>query len=113
MVKNYSAHYDLESLADGTFPEIDSNVCTEVFLKDNDYIEMWLASIGLKERFPVIVEVIEGYGAVSMSVEEHEALKRFFSLNAEMEIMKRKEIYYRGHRDNYEYLKQIAGLHVE
>ena len=74
---------------------------------------MWRETIKLQELFPVIAKVVEGDGAVSLSAEEHKALSRYLDLKNEMENMERKQIYFRGHTDNYAYLKQIIGIHID
>ena len=77
---------------------------------NGEYAEMQREIIRLQEDFPVIPQIMEGDGAVSLSAEEHKALARYLRLKTNMENMERKQIYFRGHADNYHYLKKIGAI---
>ena len=54
--------------------------------------------------------MIEGNGAINLSAEEHKALARYLYLKIQMENVERKQIYFRGHTDNFAYLKKIGAI---
>jgi len=49
-------------------------------------------------------------GAISLTAEEHKALVRYLEIKTEMEDIERKQIYFRGHTDNFAYLKKIGAI---
>jgi len=110
MSAEQDSYYNLAERIDEAFTEIDSDVCTDLRDNDDEYIEMWQEVRKLQESFPVIPQITEGKGPVSLSAEEHEALVRFLMLKNDMEDIERKQIYFRGHTDNYHYLKRIGVL---
>ena len=103
-----NAYYNLAERIDDTFSEIDSDTCTDLRNNDSQYIEMWREAIKLQDDFPVIPQITEGDGPISLSAEEHKALARYLSLKNDMENMERKQIYFRGHTDNVAVLKKIG-----
>jgi hypothetical protein len=110
MSAEHDAYYNLAERIDEAFTEIDSDICTDLREKDSEYIEMWQEASDLQKKFPVIPIITEGKGPISLSTEEHEALVRFLMLKNDMEDIERKQIYFRGHTDNYHYLKRIGVL---
>ena len=113
MDKKYEKYSDLAERVSGAFPEIDNDVCMELRRDNREYVEMGREIIRLQADFPAIALVTEGKGAVSLSEEEHEALSRYLDLKIEMENAERRRIYFRGHTDNYAFLKEIAGVHLD
>ena len=101
------AYYNIAERIDNAFSEIDSDTCADL-RNDEKYAEMWRESINLQNDFPVIQQATEGEGAINLTAEEHKALTRYIRLKIMMENMERKEIYFRGHMDNYFYLKKIG-----
>ena len=108
MSAEHDAYYNLAERIDEAFSEIDSDVCTDLRVNDSEYIEMWQEAGKLQKDFPVIKNITEGKGPISLSPEEHEAMARFLMLKNDMENIERKQIYFRGHTDSFAYLKKIG-----
>jgi hypothetical protein len=92
------------------FIEIDSDICTNLRKQDEDYAALFQESSGLQTRYPIIMKVIGGGGAISLTAEEHAALVLFLEVKWGMENAERQQIYFRGHTDNFAYLKSIGAL---
>lgn len=106
-------HDNFRNLAErieNAFIEIDSEICTDLRESDGGYIKMWREALDLQEKFPVISAVTEGGGELRLSAEEHKALARYLSLKHSMENVERKQIYFRGHTDNFAYMKKIGAV---
>lgn len=103
-------YYNLAERIEDIFDEIDSDTCVDLRDIDSEYTKKWDETIRLKKDFPVIPQITERDGAVSLSAEEHKALVRYLGLKNEMENMERKQIYFRGHTDNFAYLKRIGAI---
>lgn len=58
-------------------------------------------------RYSYILNVIEGRGAISLTVEEYEIVRKYMSRMYEKETIERCQIYFRGHTDGYTYVKKI------
>jgi hypothetical protein len=110
MNTEHDAFLNLAERIDNAFSQIDSDICADLRTGDAEYAELWREAISLQKAFPVIPQVIEGEGAVSLSAEEHKALARYLALKHGMENMERKQIYFRGHSDNFAYLKRIGAI---
>jgi len=110
MSAEHDSYYNLAERIDAAFSEIDSNTCTDLRKNNSKYIEMWQEASKLQQEFPVIQKITEGDGAITMSAEEHTALVRYLSLKNDMENIERKQIYFRGHTDNFAYLKKIGAI---
>ena len=111
MSENQDNHYNLMKRIEDAFPEIDNEICLDLRENNGEYARLKDEIIKLQEDFRNIRHITDGNGGeVSLSAEEHEALVRFLDLKHEMEDMERKQIYFRGHTDNYHYLKRIGVL---
>ena len=64
----------------------------------------------MQKDYPVIVKLLEDEGAISLTDDEHEALIRYLNLERQIEDLERKQIYFRGHTDNFAYLKRIGAI---
>jgi len=113
MAKEYGAYYNIVERIDSTYSEIDNDICTELRLSNSEYADMWRETLRLLKDNPAIIQITEGKGAISLSAEEHVALIRYLDLKNDMEDIERKQIYFRGHTDNYAYLKQIGGVLID
>jgi len=102
--------FNLVERIEQSFLEIDSDICVDLRENDSDYAEMWQEIIKVQNDFPIIREITDGGEAVTMSAEEHKALVRYLHLKNETENAERKQIYFRGHTDNYAYLKRINAI---
>ena len=110
MSAEHDAFYNLAERLEDTYFQIDSDICAYLRKNDSAYAELWRESINLQKDFPVIPQITEGDGAITMSAEEHTALARYLMLKHDMENMERKQIYFRGHTDGYAYLKKIGAV---
>jgi len=106
----YSKHYDPAKHIDEVFPQIDSDTSSSLRYNDGGYAELWHEMENLLNDFPVVQQVTGGKGGVSLSPEEHEAMVRYLAIKNEMERKERKQLYLRGHSDNYAYIKQVSGF---
>ncbi|MDR2932052.1 MAG: hypothetical protein LBV27_02995 [Oscillospiraceae bacterium] len=88
------------------FFEIDGDICANLRDTDSKYLKMHREIISLQTDFPVVPQIIDEDGAVSLSAEEHKALVRYLGLKHAMENIERREIYFRGHTDGFAYLKK-------
>ena len=86
----YGEYYDLARRVEDTYQEVDSDACVDLRENDEEYSKLWLESIKLQDDFPVIEQVVDGNGEVSLTGEEHEALLRYLELKNEMENMEQK-----------------------
>jgi hypothetical protein len=101
-------YYNLAERIEGSFSEIDSDICMDLRERDAEYQEMEREADALEESCPVITEIMDGEGSVSLTGEEHDALTRYLHLKHVMENSERKQIYFRGHTDAFAYLKKIG-----
>jgi len=110
MNTDFNSYYNLMERIEDAFPEIDSDICADLRDNDSEYTKLYREADKLQKDFPVIIQTIEGDGAVSLSAEEHGALIRYLGLKNDMENFERKAIYFRGHSDNFAYLKKIGAI---
>jgi len=92
------------------FPEIDSDISTDLFKTDNEYAALRQEADRLQQAHPVIERALEGEGEISLTAEEHAALVQYIGLQKDMEENERRHIYFRGHTDNFAYLKKIGAI---
>jgi hypothetical protein len=92
------------------FPEIDSDIATDLRKQDEGYSSLFRESGSLQAEFPVITDVLESEGEIALTAEEHAALVRYLAVKQEMEDAERQGIYFRGHTDCFAYLKKIGAV---
>ena len=108
--------YDLVERIKDSFMEIDSDIMVDLKKQDEDYANMCQELGEMESRYPFILEVTEGSGAISLTAEEHEIVRRYMSRMFDMsrmfekETIERCQIYFRGHTDGYAYLKKIGAI---
>jgi hypothetical protein len=110
MCDNQGDYYNLVERVEDAFMEMDSEICMELRESGGEYTEMWDEMIRLQKDFPIIPTATQGAGGVTLTAEEHAALVRYLSLKNSMENAERKQIYFRGHTDNFAYLKKIGAV---
>ncbi|NLV49819.1 MAG: hypothetical protein GXY20_03895 [Clostridiales bacterium] len=104
-------NYELsEERFEDAFAEVCNDIWNHLRSTDSEYAEMWRELLALMAEFPVLSEVTEGEGAVSLSAEEHKAFLHYLDLKNEMENIERKHIYFCGHRHSFDYLKRIGAI---
>ena len=101
------SYYNLAERIEDAFPEIDSDIVSDLS-DDGEYAALREKVKQLQADFPAIVKAVEGKGAISLTADEHAALVRYLGIKSEMEDMERRQIYFRGHTDNFAYLKKIG-----
>ncbi|MDD3921235.1 MAG: hypothetical protein PHO41_08715 [Eubacteriales bacterium] len=102
--------YDLPERIALDFNELDSNICRDLSGANEEYASLRKRSLEISERYPVIEQVLEGAGAISLTAEEHAALAEHMNLVIEIENLERLHIYFRGHTDCFSYLKRIGAI---
>ena len=100
--------YDLVERIKDNFMEIDSDIMVDLKKQDEEYAGMCHELGKMEENYPFILEVTEGSGAISLTAEEHEVVRKYMSMMFQKETMERCQIYFRGHTDGYAYLKRIG-----
>ena len=99
---------DLVERIKDSFMEIDSDIMVDLKKQDIEYADMCQKLEEMESRYPFILEVTEGSGAISLTAEEHEIVRKYMSRMFEKETIERCQIYFRGHTDGYVYLKKIG-----
>lgn len=99
---------DLVERIKDSFMEIDSDIMVDLKKQDIEYADMCQKLGEMESRYPFILEVTEGSGAISLTAEEHEIVRKYMSRMFEKETIERCQIYLRGHTDGYVYLKKIG-----
>ena len=92
---------DLVERIKDSFMEIDSDIMVDLKKQDIEYADMCQKLGEMESRYPFILEVTEGSGAISLTAEEHEIVRKYMTIE-------RCQIYFRGHTDGYVYLKKIG-----
>jgi len=99
----------VKRIEDG-FMEIDNDIIVDLRKQDDSYLAL-CRQIGDMERdYPFILNVMEGEGEISLTMEEHRILVEYFRLSLKKDNIERKQIYFRGHTDGYAYLKKIGAV---
>lgn len=99
---------DLVERIKDSFMEIDSDIMVDLKKQDIEYADMCQKLGEMESRYPFILEVTEGSGAISLTAEEHEIVRKYMSRMFEKETIERCQIYFRGYTDGYVYLKKIG-----
>jgi hypothetical protein len=110
MDTNQEFYQNLPERIKESFPEIDSDIATDLRKRDGGYMALFREIDSLQREYPMIMNVLEGEGEISLTVEEHAALVRYLAVKQEMEDAERRHIYFRGHTDGYAYLKEIGAI---
>ena len=100
--------YDLVERIKDNFMEIDSDIMVDLKKQDEEYANI-CQELGEREsRYPFILEVTEESGAISLTAEDHDIMRKYMSRLFEKESIERCQIYFRGHTDGYAYLIEIG-----
>ena len=101
---------DLPSRLEDSFPEIDSEIVTDLRRTSEEYADIQQQISDLKKRFPCIMKVMEDKGEIYLTAEEHAAFDQYLRLSRGLADMERLQLYFRGHTDAVAYLKRIKAL---
>jgi hypothetical protein len=110
MNMNYDFYRSLTERIKDMFPETCSDIVTELRKRDEDYAALFWESDNLQTKYPVIMEALEGEGAISLTADEHAALVRYLAVKQDMGDRERRHIYFRGHTDSFAYLQEIGAV---
>ena len=102
--------YDLTKRISDSFDEIDSDIVTDLADTNAEYAALRQQLGDLKKQNPFINEVFDGSGEIMLSDEQHGVLREYFRLYLKADNMERQQIYFRGHTDNFAYLKKIDAI---
>ena len=102
--------YNLAERIEDAFSEIDSDIATDLFKADSEYAALRQEADHLQQANPIIERVLEGEGEINLTAEEHTALVQYVGLTRQIEETERRHIYFRGHTDNFAYLKKIGAI---
>ena len=105
--------YDLVERIKDSFMEIDSDIMVDLKKQDEDYANMCQELGEMESRYPFILEVTEGSGAISLTAEEHDIMRKYMSRMFEKETIERCQIYFRGHTDGYVSERNWSGVKTE
>ena len=104
-------YFDLPSRLENSFPEIDSDIVTDLRKTSEEYADIQQQISDLKKRFPCIMKVMEDKGEIHLTAEEHAAFVQCLRLSRKLDDMERLQLYFRGHTDAVAYLKRIKAIY--
>lgn len=103
-------YFDLASRLEEAFPEIDSDIVTDLRENNGDYADLQQQISDMKQQYPVIMEVMEGSGEIHLSAQEHDVFTQFLRLRRKLNDIEREQLYFWGHADAIAYLGKIKAL---
>lgn len=103
-------YFDLPSRMEDSFPEIDSDIVTDLRENNEEYAEIHQQISELKRQFPCIAQIMDGQDELHLNEEEHTAFSKYLRLSRKLEDMERLQLYFRGHTDAVAYLKKIKAI---
>ena len=103
-------YFDLPSRLEDSFPEIDSDIVTDLRKTSEEYADIQQQISDLKKQFPCIMKVMEDKGEIHLTAEEHAAFVQCLRLSRKLDDMERLQLYFRGHTDAVAYLKKIKAI---
>lgn len=103
-------YFDLASRLEDAFPEIDSDIVTDLRENSQDYAALQQQVSDLQQQYPLITKIMAGSGDIHLSAEEHDAFMQFLRLRRKLDDMEREQLYFRGHTDAIAYLRKIKAL---
>ena len=103
-------YFDLPSRLEDSFPEIDSDIVTDLRKNNEEYAEIQQQISELKKQFPCIMNVMEEKGEIHLTAEEHAAFVQCLRLQRKLDDMERLQLYFRGHTDAVAYLMKIKAI---
>lgn len=75
-----------------------------------EYQNLLQMSVKLQNQYPVIEEVMESMGKVTLRKEEHKAFHEYLQLKSDMEYLERQQAYQCGYVHCYECLRKMGAL---
>lgn len=90
--------------------KVDLDNIMQFHINTPEYQNLLKASVKLQSQYPVIEEVMEGFGKVTLQREEHEAFHEYLQLRSDMEYLERQQTYQYGYVHCYECLRKMGAL---
>lgn len=103
-------YFDLPSRMEDSFPEIDSDIVTDLRENNEKYAEIHQQIAELKRQFPCIAQIMDSQDELHLTAEEHTAFSKYLRLSRKLDDMERLQLYFRGHTDAVAYLKKIKAI---
>ncbi len=103
-------YFDLPSRMEDSFPEIDSDIVTDLRENNEEYAEIHQQISELKRQFQCIAQVMDSQDELHLTAEEHVAFSKYLRLSRRLDDMERLQFYFRGHTDAVVYLKKIKAI---
>lgn len=103
-------YYDLAQRIEDSFSEIENDITVDFRKNNEEYHALYQKISDLKAAHPVISNIMEGEGDISLTAVEHKVVTEYFRLQFKLETMERQQLYFRGHTDCMAYLKKIDAL---
>ena len=85
-------YFDLPSRLEDSFPEIDSDIVTDLRKNNEEYAEIQQQISELKKQFPCIMNVMEEKGEIHLTAEEHAAFVQCLRLQRKLDDMEDPEL---------------------
>lgn len=105
-----NSYIDLAQRIEESFMEIENDITVDFRENSEEYSVLYQKISSLKAEHPVISQIMEGNGEITLSAQEHKAVSEYFRLQFQLESMERQQLYFRGHTDCMAYLKRIGVL---
>jgi hypothetical protein len=99
MLKEHEVIENIDAAIEEGYNEIDFNVDMMLCCSCEEYAERRLKNFMLMAEYPVIDEVMNYKGRITLSKKEHKALRKYLDNMFWMEQKEREEIYFRGYVD--------------
>ena len=103
-------YMDLAARLEDSFPDIENEIIVDLRENNEDYAALRGKASDIKNKHPLIQQVLEGSGEVLLTAEEHTVLTEYLRLKFKLEDMEREAIYFRGHTDAVAYFKKIKAI---
>lgn len=113
MGKYVDEYYDdILELIDSNFNGIYSSVEIELRENDGEYLKITKEMKRILADTPAITDVAEGSsdGVAALSIDDAKALTAYIRLASRRDMIQSRAMYYRGHKDNYAYLKRLGAV---
>lgn len=91
------------------YKEIENEVAAKL-REDEQFAALRKQRDLLMEKYPCILQLLDGKGAISINEEEHAAFVQYVMLQIKEENLERREIYCFGHADCIAYIKRVGAL---
>ena len=110
MKAEHDTFYNLAQRIEDAYPKIDNDITLNLKETNSEYAALRQETVQVQEDYPVIVELLEGNGPVNLTAADVEILQHYFDLERQIEDIERRQVYFRGHTDNFAYLMRIGAL---